>query len=45
MVFDEELEIPCKLFLNFFRFMDTFLLLILKLISNYMALTYALAEV
>ena len=45
MVFNEELKIPCKLFLIFPRFMDTFLLLVLKLNSNYMALTYALAEV
>ena len=45
MVFNEELKNPCKLFLIFIRFMDTFLLLVLKLNSNYTALTYALAEV
>ena len=45
IVFNEELKIPCKLFLIFLSFMDTFLLLVLKLNSNFMALTYALAEV
>ena len=45
IVFNEELKIPCKLFLIFLMFMDTVLLLVLKLNSNYMALTYALAEV
>ena len=45
IVFNEELKIPCKLFLIFLMFMDAVLLLVLKLNSNYMALTYALAEV
>ena len=44
-VFNEELKITCKLFLIFIRFMGTFLLLVLKLNSNYMVFTYALAEV